>query len=49
MENDFIIHGPCGHNKENLFGCLEVTLKSKGFNVYNFNCPTPEVHNSFDL
>lgn len=45
MKNYFIIHGTFGHNKENWFGWLEETLKSKGFDVYNFNYPTPEGHN----
>lgn len=45
MRNCFIIHGTFGHNKENWFAWLEVTLKSKGFEVYNFNYPTPEGHN----
>lgn len=39
MRNCFIIHGTFGHNKENWFGWLEETLKSKGFEVYNFNYP----------
>lgn len=45
MKNYFIIHGTFGHNKENWFGWLEDLLKSKGFDVYNFNYPTPEGHN----
>ena len=36
MKNYFIIHGTFGHNKENWFGWLEETLKSMGFDVYNF-------------
>ena len=39
MKNYFIIHGTFGYNKENWFGWLEETLKSKGFEVYNFNYP----------
>ena len=42
MKNYFIIHGTFGHNKENWFGWLEDTLTSKGFEVYNFNYPTPD-------
>ena len=49
MKNYFIIHGTFGHNKENWFGWLEETLKSKGFEVYNFNYPTPEGHNFLEL
>ena len=45
MKNYFIIHGTFGHNKENWFGWLENLLKSKGFDVYNFNYPTPVGHN----
>ncbi|MBE5758376.1 MAG: hypothetical protein E7345_05605 [Clostridiales bacterium] len=45
MRNYFIIHGTFGHNKENWFSWLEETLKSNGFDVYNFNYPTPEGHN----
>lgn len=45
MKNYFIIHGTFGHNKENWFSWLENKLKSKGFDVYNFNYPTPEGHN----
>ena len=45
MKNYFIIHGTYGHNKENWFGWLEQTLKSKGFEVYNFNYPTPDGQN----
>jgi len=45
MKNYFIIHGTFGHNKENWFGWLENKLKSEGFDVYNFNYPTPEGHN----
>lgn len=45
MKNYFIIHGTFGHNKENWFAWLEEKLKSKGFDVYNFNYPTPEGHN----
>ena len=45
MKNYFIIHGTYGHNKENWFAWLERTLKSKGFDVYNFNYPTPDGQN----
>ena len=45
MKNYFIIHGTYGHNKENWFGWLEDRLKAQGFNVYNFNYPTPEGQN----
>lgn len=45
MKNYFIIHGTYGHNKENWFGWLEEKLKSKGFDVYNFNYPTPDGQN----
>lgn len=45
MKNYFIIHGTFGHNKENWFGWLEDELKLKGFEVFNFNYPTPEGHN----
>lgn len=45
MKNYFIIHGTFGHNKENWFGWLENELKTKGFDVYNFNYPTPKGHN----
>ena len=45
MKNFFIIHGTFGHNKENWFPWLEEKLKNKGFDVYNFNYPTPEGHN----
>ena len=45
MKNYFIIHGTFGHNKENWFGWLEESLKQKGFDVFNFNYPTPEGHN----
>ena len=45
MKNYFIVHGTFGHNKENWFGWLEEELKLKGYNVYNFNYPTPEGHN----
>ncbi len=45
MKNYFIIHGTFGHNKENWFGWLEDLLKAKGYDVYNFNYPTPEGHN----
>ncbi len=44
MKNYFIIHGTYGHNRENWFGWLEGRLKSKGYDVYNFNYPTPEGH-----
>lgn len=42
MKNYFIIHGTFGHNRENWFGWLENTIKAKGYDVYNFNYPTPE-------
>lgn len=45
MKNYFIIHGTFGHNKENWFPWLENQLKSKGFEVYNLNYPTPENQN----
>lgn len=45
MKNYFIIHGTYGHNKENWFGWLEETLKAAGYNVYNFNYPTPDGQN----
>lgn len=45
MKNYFIIHGTFGHNKENWFGWLEDKLHSQGFEVYNFNYPTPDGHN----
>lgn len=45
MKNYFIIHGTFGHNRENWFGWLEEELKKKGYEVYNFNYPTPEGHN----
>lgn len=45
MKNYFIIHGTYGHNKENWFGWLEDNLKQKGFDVFNFNYPTPEGQN----
>lgn len=44
MKNYFIIHGTFGHNKENWFYWLEQKIKEKGYNVYNFNYPTPEGH-----
>ena len=45
MKNYFIIHGTYGHNKENWFGWLEEELLKKGYEVFNFNYPTPEGHN----
>ena len=45
MKNFFIIHGTMGHNKENWFGWLEDELNYRGFEVYNFNYPTPVGHN----
>ena len=45
MKNYFIIHGTFGHNQENWFGWLENKLTQQGFNVYNFNYPTPIGHN----
>lgn len=45
MKNYFIIHGTYGHNKENWFKWLEEQIKTKGFNVYNFNYPTPDGQN----
>ncbi|MBQ8424470.1 MAG: alpha/beta hydrolase [Clostridia bacterium] len=45
MKNYFIIHGTYGHNKENWFPWLENKLKEQGYEVFNFNYPTPEGHN----
>lgn len=45
MKNYFIVHGTFGNNKENWFAWLENKLQSKGFEVFNFNYPTPEGHN----
>lgn len=45
MKNFFIIHGTFGNNKENWFGWLEQELVSKGYEVFNFNYPTPEGQN----
>ena len=45
MKNYFIIHGTYGHNKENWFPWLEYELTKQGFEVFNFNYPTPEGHN----
>ena len=42
MKNYFIIHGTFGHSKENWFPWLENELKEKGFEVFNFDYPTPE-------
>lgn len=45
MKNYFIIHGTYGHNKENWFPWLEKELIKKGFEVFNFNYPTPDGQN----
>ncbi|MBQ8844549.1 MAG: alpha/beta hydrolase [Clostridia bacterium] len=45
MKNYFIIHGSFGHNKENWFPWLENKLKEQGFEVFNFNYPTPQEQN----
>ncbi len=45
MKNFFIIHGTYGHNKENWFPWLENELTKQGFEVFNFNYPTPKGHN----
>ena len=45
MKNYFIIHGTYGHNQENWFPWLENELTKQGFEVFNFNYPTPEGHN----
>ena len=45
MKNYFIVHGTFGNNKENWFGWLEEKIKLNGFEVYNFNYPTPKGHN----
>lgn len=45
MKNFFIVHGTFGNSKENWFGWLENILVNKGYDVYNFNYPTPEGHN----
>jgi len=42
MKNYFIIHGSFGNNKENWFEWLENQLKNRGFEVFNFNYPTPQ-------
>lgn len=42
MENYFIIHGTYGHNKENWFSWLENSLRLRGYDVFNFNYPTPD-------
>ena len=45
MKNYFIIHGTFGHNKENWFPWLENKIKEMGYEVYNFNYPTPDEQN----
>lgn len=45
MKNYFIIHGSYGHNKENWFPWLEEKIKQKGYDVFNFNYPTPNGQN----
>ena len=45
MKNYFIIHGTFGHNKENWFPWLEQELVNLGYEVFNFNYPTPKGHN----
>lgn len=45
MKNYFIIHGTYGHNKENWFPWLENKLTEQGYEVFNFNYPTPEEQN----
>lgn len=45
MKNYFIIHGSYGHSKENWFPWLEEKIKQKGYDVFNFNYPTPNGQN----